>query len=126
MNNQKCSILIVGMIGVLLGGCSQQSVEQVAVVPSVEVPPVQEPMPAPQVYQDVVNVPEALEPAPMPAPVVARPAPRPTVVARPAPVMPRPVYVPPPKQIRVPPVKAKGNYRGAVPIDNVLRQQYQQ
>lgn len=120
MNNQKCSILIVGMIGVFLGGCSQQSVEQVAVVPTVEMPPAEQAMPVPQPYQDVVNVPEALEPAPMPAP---RP---PVVVARPAPVQP-PVYVPPVKQkpVYVPPVKAKGNYRGAVPIDNVLRQQYQ-
>lgn len=42
------------------------------------------------------------------------------------PVQPRPPVQPKPPQVVVPPVKAKGNFRGPVPIDQGVMQQYGQ
>jgi hypothetical protein len=91
------AILIAGLAA---AGCSQQQA-----APPVETVP-----------EPIVEVPQAPEPMPIieePAPVQPAPAPRP----RP-PIRPRP-------PVKVPPVKAKGNYRGAVPIDRRAVQQYQ-
>lgn len=91
------AILIAGLAA---SGCSQQQAA----------PPV-ETVPEPVVETPVV---------PEPMPVIEEPAP----IVQPArPVQrPRPIQRPP---VKVPPVKAKGNYRGAVPIDRRAMQQYQ-
>ncbi|PIE00510.1 MAG: hypothetical protein CSA79_03400 [Thiothrix nivea] len=104
---------------IMVSACSHQQVAQVSPEPIDVTPPVvQTPdpvavIPAPEPYPDKI-----IQPAPLPAPVV-KPQPAPVVKPKPAPVMPtsRPVYVPP--------VKAKGNYRGAIPINQDLRQHYQ-
>ncbi|HPY39076.1 MAG TPA: hypothetical protein PLM98_01055 [Thiolinea sp.] len=92
------AILIAGLAA---AGCSQQQA-----APPVETVP-----------EPIVEAP----PAPEPMPVIEEPAP----VVQPAPMpvqRPRPVQRPP---VKVPPVKAKGNYRGAVPIDRRAVRQYQ-
>lgn len=91
------AILIAGMAA---AGCSQQQAA----------PPVE-------------TVPEPIVEAPQPEPVPVIEEPAPIVQPAPVPVQrPRPVHRPP---VKVPPVKAKGNYRGAVPIDRRAMQQYQ-
>ena len=91
------AILIAGLAA---AGCSQQQA-----APAVETVP-----------EPIVEVPQV----PEPMQVIEEPAP----VVQPAPVIqrPRPVHRPP---VKVPPVKAKGNYRGSVPIDRRAVQQYQ-
>lgn len=120
MNNKSGLVMAFAMSSSVLTACSHQQVAPVIPAAVVNPPKVVQvkPMPvlpAPKPYRDVVVKPAPLKPAPMPRPVV-----------RPAPVVkPMPVVVAQPF-IKVPPVKAKGTYRGAVPIDNTLRQQYQQ
>jgi len=117
------SILLVAATSFVVSACSQQQIapEPITVIPA-PVPVVKHPVvvPAPKPYIQ----PAPVRPAPLP---VARPAP--VVKPRPAPVVvkpkPAPVWVAP-KPIYVPPVKAKGHYRGAIPIASDLRQQYQQ
>nr|CAA6824997.1 MAG: Unknown protein [uncultured Thiotrichaceae bacterium] len=106
-------IILVAATSFVVSACSHQQVadEPIAVVPA---PVVQQPqpvvMPAPKPYVR----PAPLRPAPLPVakPVIVKPMPAPVRIA------PKPVYVPP--------VKAKGNYRGAIPIASDLRQHYQQ
>lgn len=98
IKNRHIAIAIL-IAGLAATGCSQQQA-----APPVETVP-----------EPVVEVPQV----PEPMPVIEEPAP----VVQPAPVQrPRPVHRPP---VKVPPVKAKGNYRGAVPIDRRTMQQYQ-
>lgn len=114
----------------LLSACSHQHVKPVVppvVVsqpPKLPVPPVVPPpvlvkppkiaemIPAPAPYRDVVIAPVPLQPVRKP-------------VAPPVPLI-RPVATILPPAPVVPKVKAKGVYRGAVPINGTLRQQYQQ
>lgn len=101
---------------VVLSACSHQ---QVAPGPAAMAPePVVEPavIPAPQPYPDKVIQPAPMKPVPLPPPVVK---PKPAPVVKPRPVMPAP------KPVYVPQVKAKGAYRGSIPIASDLRQQYQ-
>ncbi|MEZ5449740.1 MAG: hypothetical protein R3E89_12435 [Thiolinea sp.] len=121
MNTNSRMALVAVLASSVLSACSQQQAAQaVADVPEPivveEEVRVVETIPAPQPYQDVVVQPAPLKPAPMPAPVIVQPRPAPVIVPPPKPM----VHVPVPK------VKAKGHYRGAVPIDERLRQQYQQ
>lgn len=127
--------LLVSTSLVVLSACSHQRVDPAPPVSTVVQPPpavVAKPkppvvirppkaakvMPPPkraQPYRDIVVAPQPLQPVPKPvvrpAPII-RPAPRATIL--------------PPAPVEVPPVKAKGTYRGAIAIDNTLRQQYQQ
>ncbi len=108
LKNRHLAVVLF-MAGMATVGCSQQQA-----APVVETVP----EPAPVVEY---------APAPQPEPVVVMPAPAPAPVVRPAPVyrpkpVARPVVRPP---VKVPPVKAKGNYRGAIQIDRDLVQQYQ-
>lgn len=115
--------MVVITASVLVSACSHQQVapEPVAMTPPVVDAPVPVPvMPAPKPYPDQVVQPAPMKPAPLPAPVV-KPRPAPVVKPKPAPVV-----VQAPKPVYVPPVKAKGNYRGSIPIAQDLRQQYQQ
>ena len=114
INNWHLSAAAI-VAGLIISGCSQQ--QTAAAVPVVES--------VPEAVPVVDYVPEpAPQPVQRPAPVVKRPAqkrcwhgvnaqgecnPSPEQ-QRPAPVMPK--------------VKAKGNYRGAVQIDNNALQQY--
>lgn len=94
-------IAIAILFAGLAAGCSQQQA-----APPVETVP-----------EPIIEVPQA----PEPMPVIEEPAP----VVQPAPIQrPRP-HVRPRPPVKVPPVKAKGNYRGAVPIDRRAVQQYQ-
>lgn len=117
MKIKSQALLAMAISSGFLSACSQQQAAPVIPATVVAPPSVVNTIPAPKPYQDIVAKPAPLRPAPMPAPIV-----RPVFVAKPAPV----IIIPKPKPIRVPPVKAKGNYRGAVPIDERLRQQYQQ
>ncbi|CAA6816747.1 MAG: Unknown protein [uncultured Thiotrichaceae bacterium] len=116
-------IFLTVTTSVVVTACSHQQVAPEPIVmaptPTVIEQPVVQPAPKPYVK------PAPIRPAPLP---VARPVPvvkpRPApVIARPAPVkvMPRPA-----QPIYVPPVKAKGHYRGSIPIASDLRQYYQQ
>lgn len=99
INNRHVAMAIL-IAGLAAAGCSQQQA-----APPVETVP-----------EPVVEVPQ-----PEPMPVIEEPAP----VVQPVPVQrprPRPVQRPP---VKVPPVKAKGTYRGAVQIDRGAMQQYQ-
>ncbi|WP_298608688.1 hypothetical protein [uncultured Thiothrix sp.] len=119
----QLSLAAVIMTGLLASGCSQMSAQQVV-----------EPPPAPTPDKVVLDC-SKCAPAPVvtPRPVVKprpivrpRPQPRPPVVVHPRPQpQPRPpvVVVPP---VKVPPVKAKGNYRGKIQIDQGVMKQYQQ
>lgn len=104
---------------VVLSACSHQQVAPEPVVMAPE-PVLEQPVviPAPQPYQDKIVQPAPMKPAPLP-PRVVKPKPAPVVV------QPRPV-VTQPKPVYVPQVKAKGTYRGSIPIASDLRQQYQQ
>lgn len=115
----QLSLAAVIMAGLLASGCSQMSAQQVV-----------EPPPAPTPDKVVLDC-SKCGPAPIvkPRPVVKprpivrpQPKPRPPMVVRPQPRP--PVIVVPP--IKVPPVKAKGNYRGKIQIDQGVMQQYQQ
>ncbi len=117
-------IALVVTTSVVVSACSQQQIAPepvvVAPVPTVIEEPVVVPAPKPCVQ------PAPVRPAPLPVakPVpVAKPRPAPVVKPKPAVVVPRPVA---PEPIYVPPVKAKGNYRGSIPIASDLRQYYQQ
>lgn len=109
----KSGLLVVAT-SVVVSACSHQQVAPEPVV----IAPVEEPvvMPAPEPYQEQIVQPAPMQPAPLPPVVKPRPAPKPK--PRPVVVAPEPVYVPP--------VKAKGNYRGSIPISPDLRYQYQQ
>lgn len=103
VNNRHVAMAIL-IAGLAAGGCSQQQA-----APPVETVP-----------EPIVEVPQ-----PEPMPVIEEPAPvvQPAPVQRPHPhPRPRPVQRP---VVKVPPVKAKGNYRGAVQIDRGAMQQYQ-
>ncbi|HMT91860.1 hypothetical protein [uncultured Thiothrix sp.] len=102
IKNRHVAMAIL-IAGIAAAGCSQQ--QAAPPVETVPEPIVEAPQPEP--------VPVIEEPAP-----IVQPAPP---VQRPRPVH-RPVQRPP---VKVPPVKAKGNYRGAVPIDRRAMQQYQ-
>lgn len=99
IKNRHIALAIL-IAGLTTAGCSQQQA-----APPVETVP-----------EPIIEAPQ-----PVPVPVIEEPAP----VVQPAPVpvqRPRPIHRPP---VKVPPVKAKGNYRGAVPIDRRTMQQYQ-
>ncbi len=111
--------------GFVLSACSHQHAKSVAP------PVVVDQLPAPPVVKKppVLKAPKVVKliPAPAPyrdvvvAPVQLQPAPKPTVTPAPLPVA---TILPP--ALVVPKIKAKGAYRGAVPVDSTLRQQYQQ
>ncbi|MGB1008810.1 MAG: hypothetical protein ACPGVP_03755 [Thiolinea sp.] len=119
MKIKSQALLAVVLSSGFMSACSQQQAAPVIPATVVNPPKVVKPVPPPKPYKDLVVKPAPLQPAPRPKPVI-RPAP--VIKPMPAPV----VVVPKPKIIKVPPVKAKGTYRGAVPIDNSLREQYQQ
>lgn len=102
INNRHVAMAIL-IAGLAAAGCSQQQA-----APPVETVP-----------EPVVEVPQ-----PEPVPVIEEPAPPPVVQPVPRP-QPRPVRPIPRPPVKVPPVKAKGTYRGAVQIDRGATQQYQ-
>ncbi len=112
-------IFLVVATSVVVSACSHQQVapEPIVMAPTptvIEQPVV---MPAPKPYVQPAPIRPAPLPVARPVPVV-KPRPAPVVVHKPRPVAPKPVYMPP--------VKAKGNYRGSIPIASDLRQYYQQ
>lgn len=112
MNISSHSLVAVLLLtGVMAAGCSQQQTAPIDVgtaeVPAAQ-PYVEEQV---QVQERVVVQPPVVRP--IPAPVVVRPHPP---INRPAPARPKPI---------IPPVKAKGNYRGRVQIDPNLSNHYQ-
>ena len=120
---------IIPAVVFLLSACSHQharSVTEPAIVgqtslpkpvviplPSVVKPPkVVEMTPAPAPYRDIVISPVPLKPVPKPVESTVPSVKPVATILPPAPVVPK--------------VKAKGIYRGTVPVDSTLRQQYQQ
>lgn len=102
IKNRHVAIAML-IAGLAAAGCSQQQA-----APPVETVP-----------EPIVEVPQ-----PEPMPVIEEPAPvvQPAPVQRPRARRPHPVQRP---VVKVPPVKAKGTYRGAVQIDRGAMQQYQ-
>lgn len=120
MKNHSILALAAVIASGLLSACSHQQVA--TVVPeavAVEVPKVAATIPAAQPYRHVVKSAVPIKPAPMPV-TVAAPAVQPVVV--PVPVIPAAQ----PLANAMPQVRAKGTYRGTVPVDTRLRYQYQQ
>ncbi|MEZ5536993.1 MAG: hypothetical protein R3F02_15395 [Thiolinea sp.] len=111
-------VFVTVAAAVAVSACSHQQVAPEPMVMAPDPVVVEEPVviPAPQPYHDTVVKPAPMKPAPLP----------PVVKPKPAPVQPQPVMTAQPQPVYVPQVKAKGNYRGSIPISSDLRQQYQQ